>query len=291
MRVDHPYERLIGGRWIKGNLHTHSTFSDGGCTRQQVIDAYAANGYGFLAITDHDILASEEELEQLDSRGMVLLPSNEISANGVHMLHIGASRLVEPSADRQLAIDAANADANSLLIVNHPNWFAQFDHCRHDLLRQWQGYAGIEIYNGVIEILEGSPLATDHWDRLLSAGRRVWGFANDDAHQPAHMCVAWNVAYVAEQTPRAVVESLREGRFYCSTGVSITSITVDGTRLRIVAPDADRIIMYGQHQKRVAMCDGQTLEVGYPEAQPYVRFECLGRGGRCAWTQPLFKAE
>jgi hypothetical protein len=291
MRVEHPYERLIGGRWIKGNLHTHTTYSDGNCSRQQVIDAYAAGGYGFLAITDHDVLASADELGQLDGRGMALLPANEVTGDGVHMLHIGAATRVEPAADRQVVIDAANAEANSLLIVNHPNWFAQFDHCKHEQLCQWQGYAGIEIYNGVIEVLEGSPLATDHWDRLLSAGRRVWGFANDDAHKPAHMGNAWNVAYVTAQTPQAVMEALRGGRFYCSTGVTIAAITVDGTRIRLVSPDADRIIMYGQHQRRLAMCDGQMLEVGYPETHPYVRFECLGRGGRCAWTQPFFRAE
>jgi len=294
MRIEHSYDKLTGGRWIKGNLHTHTTVSDGECPRQQTVDAFADRGYGFLAITDHDVLTSKKDLQKLESHGLALLPANEVSANGVHMLHIGARTRVKPLADRQAVITAVNADAGSLLIVNHPNWFAQFDHCPHNLLQEWQGYAGIEIYNGVIEILEGSPLATDHWDRLLSAGRRVWGFANDDVHKLAHIGIAYNVAYVNQQTPDAVLDALRAGRFYASTGVTISQIIVDAghtPRIRVAAPDADRIIMYGKDQRRLAFCDGQSMETPYPPAEPYVRFECLGRGGRCAWTQPFFKAE
>ena len=41
---------------LKGQLHTHTTFSDGTMTPQEVADAYAALGFDFLAFTDHDHL-------------------------------------------------------------------------------------------------------------------------------------------------------------------------------------------------------------------------------------------
>ncbi len=44
------------GTWYKGSIHCHSTASDGELTPQQVIDWHAANGYGFLAITDHNVV-------------------------------------------------------------------------------------------------------------------------------------------------------------------------------------------------------------------------------------------
>ena len=27
--IEHPYQNLSGGRWLVGNLHTHTTASDG----------------------------------------------------------------------------------------------------------------------------------------------------------------------------------------------------------------------------------------------------------------------
>ena len=44
-------------RWWKGNLHTHSLWSDGDQFPEMIADWYAQNGYNFLAISDHNILS------------------------------------------------------------------------------------------------------------------------------------------------------------------------------------------------------------------------------------------
>ena len=41
------------GRFYRGNLHTHSNRSDGELPPEEVIAAYRAQGYDFLALTDH----------------------------------------------------------------------------------------------------------------------------------------------------------------------------------------------------------------------------------------------
>jgi len=41
---------------LKGQLHIHTTYSDGELTPQEAADAYARLGYDFIAITDHDHL-------------------------------------------------------------------------------------------------------------------------------------------------------------------------------------------------------------------------------------------
>ena len=43
-------------RWWKGNLHTHSLWSDGDDFPEMVVDWYKARGYDFLAISDHNVL-------------------------------------------------------------------------------------------------------------------------------------------------------------------------------------------------------------------------------------------
>ena len=39
--------------WYKGNLHTHTTLSDGAVAPDESIKRYKNAGYDFLAITDH----------------------------------------------------------------------------------------------------------------------------------------------------------------------------------------------------------------------------------------------
>src|SRR5437868_6509038 len=44
-------------RWWKGNLHTHTFWSDGDDFPEMVAEWYRTRGYHFLALTDHNILA------------------------------------------------------------------------------------------------------------------------------------------------------------------------------------------------------------------------------------------
>ena len=41
------------GRFWRGNLHAHSTLSDGALAPEQVIEAYQSAGYDFIQLSDH----------------------------------------------------------------------------------------------------------------------------------------------------------------------------------------------------------------------------------------------
>lgn len=286
--IENPYGNLSGGRWLIGNLHTHTTRSDGQRDPQTVIHDYAGRGYGFLMISDHDVYFSAAEGEQFETQGMILIPGNEISANGPHLLHVGAAGPVEPYVDRQQVIDAV-AQKGGFAVFNHPNWFADFNHCPQEVLERCQGYVGLEIYNGVISRLEGSPYATNRWDMLLTRGRRVWGFANDDSHAAQiDVGLGWNAVYAIDESAEGIVEALRQGRFYASTGIEITNIEVEGQRLVVETENAWRIVALCQGARRFAQVDAPSIKVEVPSEARYVRFECWGCGEAFAWTQPFF---
>ncbi len=46
-----------GPRWWKGNLHTHSFWSDGNDFPEMVVQWYREHGYHFLALSDHNVLS------------------------------------------------------------------------------------------------------------------------------------------------------------------------------------------------------------------------------------------
>src|SRR4051812_34941752 len=41
--------------WWKGNLHTHSLWSDGNDYPEMIINWYRQNGYDFLSLSDHNV--------------------------------------------------------------------------------------------------------------------------------------------------------------------------------------------------------------------------------------------
>ena len=59
-------------RWWKGNLHTHTFWSDGDDFPEMVADWYRERGYHFLALSDHNVLA----------RGVRWMPEAELVKRG-----------------------------------------------------------------------------------------------------------------------------------------------------------------------------------------------------------------
>ena len=68
--VDIPFDPafVTSGGFLKGNLHTHSTRSDGAKSPEQVCDLYKDAGYDFLALTDHFL--ERYGFPVVDTRGM-----------------------------------------------------------------------------------------------------------------------------------------------------------------------------------------------------------------------------
>jgi len=57
-------------RWWKGNLHTHSLWSDGDDYPEMIADWYRGHGYQFLALSDHNTLQQGERwIDVAKSRG------------------------------------------------------------------------------------------------------------------------------------------------------------------------------------------------------------------------------
>lgn len=65
--------------WYKGNLHCHTTESDGCLTPAEVVKLYQENGYHFLCISDHEKYA--DYTDQLNQKDFIMIPGAESSVN------------------------------------------------------------------------------------------------------------------------------------------------------------------------------------------------------------------
>ena len=52
---------LYAAEWYRGNMHTHSRWSDGNVFPEQAVDWYKENGYHFLVLSDHTNLQLEPQ--------------------------------------------------------------------------------------------------------------------------------------------------------------------------------------------------------------------------------------
>ena len=191
--------------WLKGNLHTHTSMSDGDSPPEEMAAWYRDHGYQFLVITDHDKLTSIAAPE-----GLVLVPGEEVTAKlpkkPLHVNAIGLTRAIAPQTGTTIVevlqrnVDAVR-DAGGIALVNHPNFGWAFG---ANELKQLRGVTLLEIASGhpYVNML-GPPSAEAMWDELLTSGQRVWGVAVDDSH---HLKRPWDMDVAL---PGMVAYSLR----------------------------------------------------------------------------------
>ena len=64
----------------RGNIHTHTTDSDGDAEPEKVVEWYNNHGYDFLVLSDHNHLTILEYLaRQNEAPGLLMVPGGEIT--------------------------------------------------------------------------------------------------------------------------------------------------------------------------------------------------------------------
>jgi len=289
----------IEGVWLRGNLHCHSTGSDGRLAPQEVVDRYAARGDGFLAISDHNTLT---DVSGLDPRGMCLLPAAEITCPGGELgtaYHVAAAGVKEvpPAGLPAREVVPLLRAQGAVVFAAHPHWSGL---TVADILGI-PGFHGVEIHNGatVLESSKGEALA--HWDELLGRGARLWGIAADDMHWGSlDLGLAWVHVRASDRTPEAVLAALAAGHFYSSSGPELVDVRLegDGVLVRCSPCLAVYCLSFGPRNQiaydRASVAAGQGLRPTTEAAfrlsggEAYVRVQAVDAQRRAAWSNPLF---
>jgi len=287
----------LPGRWFKGNLHTHTTRSDGLLTPEQAIAWYRERGYNFLAITDHWVLSRGQAFAPNDD--YITLSGAELHGDSYHMLALGI-----PSLPDQGAADIPQAMADQVLalgglpFIAHPYWTGQTS-AEVALIK---GLLGLEVFNSVCEKMAGRGYASVHWDDLLAQGLRLTGLAVDDVHWKHGEEGQGFVMVRAEKLDEpGILGALRRGHYYASSGPKISDLQIirqeDGSRaLRVCCSPCRSITFYasGPRGQRFEAPAGELLDnavLSIHAEQVYLRVECRDAHGGIAWTNPVFVAD
>jgi hypothetical protein len=288
----------------KGNVHTHTTLSDGGSSPEQTIAWYRSHGYQFLALTDHNILSRPARYASLQEPGFVLLSGEEITMTGnkrqVHVNALCTQTRIPGGAFGSAAAALSTAISQvrmqgGVAIVNHPN----FDWALSAAdVTDARDAALLEIASGHPYVHSaGDATHPSHealWDIALSSGADFMGVGVDDEHHidvssdpPATPGRAW-IATFGEVTDAApICAALGLGDLYASTGVDLKRITVRDQRYEVEPVQAHAVVVFvgagGRELARVRPKDGPAVYTLRGD-EGYVRARVELSDGKRAWT-------
>ncbi len=287
------------GRFWRGNLHGHSTGSDGAIPPEEVCARYRAAGYDFVAVTDHFIghyAHPVTDTRPFRSGGFTTLLGAELHAPATshgdlwHIVAVGLPPDFPPTAPDETgpALARRAAAAGAFLALAHPHWLAL---TLEDGLAIESAHA-VEVYNhkSAVEVDRGDGLVL--LDALLHAGRRLGAIASDDSHWTGTDAFAgWVMVRAERNEPDLLLDALKRGAYYASEGPRIEAIARDGDSLEIACSPATAIILVGPRTWRQhALGSGLTsarlpLE---PEPGTWRRLIIRDEHGKRAWSNPLW---
>jgi hypothetical protein len=306
-------------RKYKGNIHTHSNRSDGQYEPEFVMKAYKDRGYDFMCLSDHEIYFKSDAY---DDDQFIMIDGYEMACetdfrklgkyfhiHGLLDRSLGSDQEFEHDEEHakpdyesletiQKLIDEMRAKGN-LVIMNHPEWSKNTP---EDLLAL-QGYAAIEIYNHQSDLDEASGSGVYHWDHVLRHGRKVFAVAADDAHRGAldtaisEFFGGWIQVEAAQLEQQSIIDTMKEGRYYSSTGPEIYDLRVEDGWINLTCSPVKFIKFItnpGHGYKLYNKEDASPITEGRYRIrgnEQYVRIECIDFEGNIAWSNPIFPAD
>lgn len=281
------------GNWYKGNLHMHTTRSDGCLSPEEAVRVYRDAGYDFIALTDHWVQNETKQEDgflifsgcELDTGDMVHFPIFHIIGVGMKA-EIGLERSL--SRPPQEIIDAVRR-AGGIAILAHPAWSVT-DPAEAAGLK---GLSGAEVYNSVSGLPWNGERADSslYFDLWASQGKLFRCMAADDSHlYKGEQTRSFLMVNAEELSADSIRKAIRDGSFYASQGPKFRSVTMDGGTVRVSCSRVQTIVFYSNTiwcADRVATggVDGASYRV--QPTDRYVRVELIDAAGKKAWCSPF----
>lgn len=303
------------GSFYKGNLHTHTTVSDGLMSPEDTIARYQKNGYAFLGITDH---AHYGYYPEFNSDTFLSIPAAEIhtnhGANWWHHLIVFGDPATTKIANHTTLGDKGHAhltlqelidsmrEKNNLVIYNHPYW----SRANISDIVELKNLVGMEIYNHNCEASWKCGNSEVFYEHMLWHENYLWCMGTDDAHgQTSDYCGGYILVKTDDFTHKGILEAIEKGSMLaCSARegeeapVVTDFIVEDGVAKVWCEPCRDLYIYASKFSypdvgyKFVPVHGTKENPITYaelvlPEGTKFVRATIQDFAGNTTWCQPI----
>lgn len=282
---------------FKGQLHIHTENSDGQLPQEASFARYKAEGYDFLAFTEHNRPTPAETRE-----GIVILSGVELDRNimeehkraAYHIVGVGfdTEKYVacpRPSSPQAL-IDSLKA-AGGFVIMAHPSWSL----IGADELNELDNYDAVEVMNWVSMVRHQRGDSSVQTDKLMSYGKPKILLASDDVHYYQEDFAGTATIAVCEKKDNdSIMAALFGASSYATCGPAIKSLYAENGRLHVECSDAEKIFFMSdcfftdyENSLRWHFAQGEPLShASYTphKNDTHVRVEIIDKNGAKAWS-------
>lgn len=204
------------GAWYRGDLHLHTSHSDGRYSPEEIVDYAQRRELDFFFSTDHNTQSSNLIWGAVQPPGMLIGRGEEVTTRHGHWNAFGLNWWQwsdfryhpgdEPGleeAKRQVR------EAGGLVSINHP--FALCGACNWTF--SYDDWDAIEVWNGPWD--QTDELAVSKWQQMLSDGYYITAIGGSDAHRdPDVVGLPTTVVRARTLATADILDGLRRRRAY-----------------------------------------------------------------------------
>lgn len=264
--------------FYKGNMHCHSTMSDGSLTPNELKKEYKEQGYSFLAITDHEhiinhsyldddefitITSAEYSIKEFPEQSTLVNKRMKVCHLNLYakkqdndtticynstLDHFSKGKIRENLSKLPEYKRIYGAEGINKLIkkANESGFFVCYNHPRWSL----ENYADYSGYDGLwgVEIFNYSCLREglydydiNVFDDFLRDGKMIYASCGDDNHLKVNQFGAFVMVNAASLTYDNIINALLNGNFYSSMGPEIYEIYTENNKVYIKCSKAKQI--------------------------------------------------
>lgn len=290
------------GEFYKGNLHSHTTISDGRFSPEELANLYKDKGYDFLSITDHNTVFKSADLNHI----LYILPGIELHSNaptGFRTHHMVGLTTYDnekvrhgEKMDNIKWTDSKKAAVDLYEFLDKKGFESMYCHALWSRTEADEyikvDNIGLEVYNTGCDWEKGQGYQETHWDYLLRRKKKKWGFATDDGHgSMEHYAKGYTVVKAKSLTDYDIIDALKKGSFYSSQGPEIHDFYVENGKAYIKCSPASVIAFISYEHLGEAFRSDELIREKSFEFHPdcdYIRVEVIDEKGKKAWTNPIF---
>ncbi len=312
--------------YYKANMHCHTTLSDGTLTPEEIKQAYMENGYSIIAFTDHEHIIdnshlSDESFLAITSTEIAIKenplqstlkntkmkachlnlyspePHNDVTPcySTLYDKYIKDETKARIKFDKEFkrvysarGINKIIREANKkgfLVTYNHPNWSLEnaTDYLKLD------GLWGMEIFN--YSCVYSGHYDDEHiFDEMLRSGKKVMCVCADDNHNVKSDSFGGFIYVNCDSLDyETVFSALKNGYFYASTGVKVTSLELEGDVVRFECSPSSRVVLSTEGRRCDCIrAEGNEITSGEFKLRSddgYFRLRFENKDGTRAYTQ------
>lgn len=286
-----------GSAWYRGDLHMHSTHSDGSCSSQLgrkvpcplflSLQAAVRENLDFVAVTEHNSVAHLEELvrHQPWFDRLLLIPGMEVTTFQGHANVFGVNgplpfRLGDTLPDWNPLLRQVQ-DSDAVFSINHPSLASGEDcmGCGWTPAKpvNMAGVQAVEVVNGTQA--DGPRSGVGFWERQLQLGQRMTAIGGSDSHNPgaadgrSPIGLPATLVHAPALSRPAILAALKQGR------VVVDVHNASGSRLDLWldSDDGQRAEMGQQLKLPAGQWATLKAELDYPQS---ARLEFIVDGRR-----------